>query len=106
MRPKQLQAVSLAPHGVPADVEQVPLQQGCEAEQVWPTYEHMPMSPGGVTAVQVPLVMPAGTLHLRPLQQSASAVHTPLVLEHIAPQRSTPFESGTHGAPLQHSDEN
>jgi len=36
MRPKQLQAWSLAPQGAPAEFEQVPLQHGCEAEQVCP----------------------------------------------------------------------
>lgn len=105
MRPKQLQLVSLAPQTAPVAVEQVPEQHGCVAEHDWPTYEHAwPMSvAGGVP--QVPLVWPAGTLHFRPAQQSASAVQTPDGLEQAVPQRSTPVESGTQGAPLQHSDE-
>ncbi len=105
MRPKQLQLVSFGPQAAPVDVEQVPEQHGCVAEHDWPVYEQAwPMSTGG-GAPQVPLVMPAGTLHLRPEQQSPSAVQTPEVFEHAVPQRSTPFESGTQGAPLQHSDE-
>ncbi len=106
MRPKQLQLVSFGPQAAPVEVEQVPEQHGCVAEHDWPVYEHAwPMSTAG-GAPQVPLVMPAGTLHLRPEQQSASAVQAPLVLEQALPQRSTPFASGTQGAPLQHSDEN
>ena len=108
MRPKQLQLVSDGVQAAPVEFEQVPLQHGCEAEQLCPMYEHaMPMSPGGGGAApQVPLVAPAGTVHFRPEQQSASEVQTPVVFEHIAPQRSTPLESGTQGAPLQHSAEN
>ena len=108
IRPKQLQLVSLGPQAAPVEFEQVPLQQGCDAEHDWPMYEHdEPMSPeGGGAAPHVPLVAPAGTVHLRPVQQSASEVQTPVVLEHEAPQRSTPFESGTQAAPLQHSAEN
>jgi len=65
------------------------------------------MSPGGGGAApQVPLVAPGGTVHFRPAQQSTSAVQTPVVFEHCVPQRRTPFESGTQGAPLQHSAEN
>jgi hypothetical protein len=107
MRPKQLQLVSDGAQAAPVEFEQVPLQHGTDAEHDWPMYEHaMPMSPGGGGAApQVPLVLPAGTVHLRPMQQSASDVQTPLVLEHMAPQRSTPVESGTQGAPLQHSAE-
>ena len=106
MRPKQLQLVSLGPQAAPVEVEQVPEQQGCVAEHDWPVYEHAwPMSVDG-GAPQVPLVMPAGTLHFRPLQQSPSAVQTWPVIEHMVPQRLTPLASGTQGAPLQHSDEN
>jgi hypothetical protein len=105
MRPKQLQSVSVAPHTAPVGPEQVPAQHGCVAEQFWPTYEQVPMSPGGGLP-QVPLVWPDGMLHKRPEQQSAFEVHAPLVFEHIVPQRRTPPESGKQGAPLQHSDEN
>jgi hypothetical protein len=109
MRPKQLQSVSPAAHGAPVGPAQLlPAQHGCVSEHDWPTYEHvdMPMSPdGGGAAPQVPTVWPGGTVQSRPAQQSAFDVHWPVVFEHCEPQRSTPLESGTHGAPLQHSAE-
>jgi hypothetical protein len=107
MRPKQLQSISPAAQAAPVGPEQVPAQHGCVDEHDWPTYEQLvPMSPGGVTAPQVPLVWPGGTVHSRPAQQSPSLVHLPLVFEQALPQRRTPPESGKQGAPLQHSAEN
>jgi hypothetical protein len=65
------------------------------------------MSPfGGGGAPQVPTVPPGGTVHGRPAQQSPLVVHAPPDGEQVEPQRRTPEESGKHGAPPQHSDEN
>ena len=66
----------------------------------------MSLGGGGGTAPQLPAVLPVGTLHARPEQQSEVAVHGPLAGEQLfAAQRSTPLESGKQGAPPQHSDE-
>jgi len=47
-----------------------PEQQALVTEQCWP-------APGQLPARQVPLVLPAGTLHAIPEQQSDVAVHAP-----------------------------
>ena len=106
MMPKQVQSVSPAAQAVPVGDEQVPPQHACVVEQPCPVYEQVPMSPGGGAAPQVPLVWPGGTVHRRPLQQSAFDVQAPVVFEQLVPQRRTPVLSGKQGAPLQHSDEN
>ena len=47
-----------------------PEQHGLLTEQPWP-------APGQLLATQVPVVLPPGTLHASPAQQSDVAVHTP-----------------------------
>jgi hypothetical protein len=43
-------------------------------------------------------------LHVRPVQQSPVLVQAPpLATQVVVPQRSTPWASGTHAAPSQHS---
>ena len=66
------------------------------------------MSPGGGGggAPHVPTVAPGGTVQGKPAQQSPLEVQAPPVGEQLVPQRKTPAESGRHGAPPQHSDEN
>ena len=44
-------------------------------------------------------------MQIRPVQQSAVALHAAPWATQAEPQRSTPEASGTQGAPLQHSDE-
>jgi hypothetical protein len=57
---------------------------------------------GGANGAQVPSTEPGITWQVPPTQQSASTVQGPLVGEHeVAPQRSTPLGSGTHGLPSQ-----
>ena len=64
-----------------------------------------PPSLGGVIVPHVPVGDPGGMLQVKPAQQSPVDVQTPPAWMHMAPQRRTPFWSGTQGSPLQHSAE-
>jgi hypothetical protein len=69
----------------------------------------VPPSEGGTTVPHVPTVLPCGTMHELPGQQSAVTVQLPDVGTQILPpsgtmrQRSCPVLSGTQGTPLQQS---
>lgn len=59
------------PQAVPSASRQAsPAQQACVEEHVWPL-------PAQLDGWQVPVVLPAGTLHWSPEQQSEEAVHVP-----------------------------
>ncbi len=64
----------------------------------------VPVGVGGTP--QVPVLEPGGMSQVRPWQQSPLVVQLPPDMTQALPQRSTPLLSGTHGAVLQHSDEN
>ena len=69
-----------------------PWQHGVVALHAWPSCAHVRVMP------HVPSVWPGWNTQVMPLQQSAVAVHAPPVARTVAPQRSTPFASGTHGS--------
>src|SRR5262245_59132266 len=94
-------------------------QQGLVVEHVCPKKPHVPASGappsvlgGGGGGPQVPALWPGVMLHTRPAQQSPVVVQAPSLGTQLAPpsglarQRSTPWASGVHGEPSQHSAEN
>src|SRR5262249_19520512 len=121
---KQVQPVSVAPHGiaVPGELQLRPVQQACVLEHPWPICEQTgaasgdplsvvppsvvpPSGGGGVEDWHFPANAPVAMLQKKPGQQSDVAVQAPWSPLHMLPQWRMPFVSGRHGAPPQHSAE-